>query len=308
MNILFLALEGSESDNFFVFEYVPGLYDQLELVYGFRSLGDEVFVVTYKDWDGHGFKRMFNRSYITPVDIDKMDMIVMSMYPIDARRQPVIFNMLDSFSRTPAFIVNPPETIRYGCNKEFLFDLEKRGIPVIKTYRMDSQIGKLFSPNEKLIVKHKLGEDGTEVYIVRTLSELKQITDGDENNYLIQNYRTEFDQGEYSLVFLKKSYQYCWYRTKGEKSFLNNICGGGRAGVFTPTKKEIDFGISIIEAYESMGCPVYFCRIDFIRTTKGPLLNEIEVTNPGLLSHLDTRTPFFGLRFAQYIHDLKNAQ
>jgi hypothetical protein len=123
----------------------------------------------------------------------------------------------------------------------------------------------------------------------------------------IQQYRTEFDQGEYSLVFLSKSYQYCWYRTKGDTSFQNIICSGGHANIFTPTTNGIDFGMSDIEAYETMDYPVYFSRIDFTRTTQGPVLSEIEKTNPGLLTHLDTRTPFSGLRFAQFIHDLKNA-
>ena len=246
MNVLFLALEGNPSDNFFVFEYIPGLYDQLELVYGFRSLGDDVFVVNYKDWDGTGFSRMFNRKFIKPIDINKMDMIIMSLYPMDARRQSLIFNMLDSFCKTPAFIVNPPDTIRYGGNKEFLFDLGKRGIPVIDTYRVNGQIKEWLMQNENLIVKHKLGEDGTEVYLINSLTQLEQITNGDEDNYLVQNYRTEFDQGEYSLVYLDKSFQFCWCRQKGPKSFHNNLCSGGWAETFTPTKTEIDFGISII--------------------------------------------------------------
>jgi len=119
----------------------------------------------------------------------------------------------------------------------------------------------------------------------------------------------EFNQGEYSMIFLGSDFQYGWSRYRTAKSGnYNNVHRGAYSKEYAPSNEEIMFGKAIVDTYEATGYPVRNGRIDFIKAQTGPLLSEAEFINPMLLSCHDSRDEPYALRFAKYFIGQANNQ
>jgi glutathione synthase/RimK-type ligase-like ATP-grasp enzyme len=156
------------------------------------------------------------------------------------------------------------------------------------------------------VLKPISGERGKGVMRVQTLAALDAIQ-GQEGAYLAQDYIPEVLAGERSLVFLGFEYQHGILKKPSPHhphEFRCNESQGGTAVLYEPTRAEMDFALKTLRAYESLGCPIHYSRIDLIESGRGPMLMEAELINPSIFACYFNRGELFGKKIAAYFDSL----
>ena len=78
--------------------------------------------------------------------------------------------------------------------------------------------------------------------------------------------------------------------------------------VYEPRADELEYALKVLKAYQSMGYPVHFSRIDLIDAEAGPTLVEAELLNPSIYANYSRRGPEFGEQIAGYFDRLIQTQ
>lgn len=288
------------NDNFTPVSSMQGNFDEYSIIFGFRALGCDVYQVDYRDWNGKNFAKMFCQKFIDPLPLGDMDIVLFFSLDITGKAIGRFFEMLAAIEKTNAYVINPIETIRHNCDKQYLLELQGMGINIIPTYLDECAVlHEYINRHQSFIAKPRISQHGNGLVKLSCKEDFKKLDRA--TNYVFQPEKDEFNQGEYSLIFLSTNFQYGWCRCRTPQSDLcNNIHSGAISKAYSPTLEEITFCKSVIKGYKKMGYCVQNARIDFIKTSDGPLLNEAELINPLLLTRYDMRKDPYGLRFAKY--------
>jgi glutathione synthase/RimK-type ligase-like ATP-grasp enzyme len=280
-------------------------YDCYDFSNGLKALGHDVFFINWDDLDGLKFSRMFNdnaKRFVAPLSPACMDLIFvykMEGFYFNLAR---FFRMVQTFADACPLVINNPATIRHN--------LAKKGIEVIPTHNVDDRVRERLAAGQAFVLKPMRGERGHNVMLVKTPAELKAI-EGLEDEYLAQDYMPEIRDGERSLVYLGFEYQHAVIKrpsASDPREFRCNESLGGTVAVYEPLREELDFAQSVIRAYESLGCPVHYSRIDIIKTCRGPMLMEAELINPSIFANYSGKGVEFGQSIARYFHRLLTAR
>jgi glutathione synthase/RimK-type ligase-like ATP-grasp enzyme len=313
-NILMTMAEerASTTDNHFAVIYKVDEYDCFDFSTALKALGHDVFFANWDDLSGQEFTRMFHdneKRFIKPVPLAQMDLIFvykMEGFYFNLQR---FFSMVKTFADASPLVVNHPSTIKHNIDKRYLWDLEKKGVRIIPTRNVDDGVRERLSKGEPFVLKPIRGERGNGVMMVRTLDELNAIK-GREDEYLAQDYMPEIRDGERSLVYLGFEYQHAVLKkpsATNQQEFRCNESLGGMVEVYEPTGEELDFALGVLEAYESLGCPIHYSRIDLIKTARGSMLVEAELINPSMYANYSGKGAQFGESIARYFHRLLTA-
>ena len=300
--------EATRADHFAV-KYKVDEYDCFDFAAGLCALGHDVYFANWDDLSGDEFIRMFHdneKAFVKPLPLRNMDLIFvykMEGFYFDLGR---FFRMVQTFESVCRTVINHPATIRHNIDKRYLWDLEKKGIQVIPTHNVDESVTRRLDRGERFVVKPIRGERGHDVMRVSSSEELSVIK-GREDEYLAQDFMPEIREGERSLVFLGFDYQHAVIKrpsATNPEEFRCNESLGGTVAVYEPTREEIEFACRTLEAYESMGCPVHYSRIDLIKTSAGPMLMEAELINPSIFANYSGKGAEFGKSIAHYFDHL----
>lgn len=274
-----------------------------------QALGHEVFFANWDDLDGREFTRMFHdnaKKFVTPPPLSGMDLIFVYKMEGFYFDLPKFFHMVETFAGAAPHVVNDPRTIRHNIDKRYLLDLERRGILIPPTRLFDDALRERVAAGEAFVLKPISGERGRNVILVKTPDELAAV-EGLEGEYLAQDFIPSVLEGERSLVFLGHEYQHGILKKPAPRAlqeFRCNISEGGTAVLYEPTAEEMDFAVRTLRAYESLGCPVHYSRIDLIPTARGPMLMEAELINPSIFARYFDRGQEFGKKIAAYFDRL----
>ncbi len=312
-NILMTMAEerAATTDNHFAVIYKVDENDCFDFSNALKALGHDVFFANWDDLSGQEFTRMFHdneKRFITPVPLAQMDLIFvykMEGFYFNLAR---FFGMVKIFEDASPLVINHPATIKHNIDKRYLWDLEKKGVRIIPTHNVDERVRERLSGGEPFVLKPIRGERGDGVMLVRTLDELSAIK-GREDEYLAQDYMPEIRDGERSLVFLGFEYQHAVLKkpsASNQQEFRCNESLGGTVAVYEPTEEELDFARRLLEAYESLHCPIHYSRIDLIQTSSGSTLVEAELINPSMYANYSGKGVQFGNSIGQYFHQLLN--
>jgi glutathione synthase/RimK-type ligase-like ATP-grasp enzyme len=214
--------------------------------------------------------------------------------------------MVQRFAEAAPLVVNHPSTIRHNIDKSYLRELAKKGVRVVPTYDVNERVLERLAAGEMFVLKPVRGERGRDVMLARSIDDLTAIR-GRESEYLAQEFMPSIREGERSLVYLGFEYQHAvMKRPAADKpqEFRCNESLGGTVAVYEPRAEELSFAGQVLEAYESLGCPVRYSRIDFIQTEDGPTLIEAELINPSMFANYSNKGPQFGQSLARYFHRL----
>ena len=310
-NILMTMAEEREStrDDYFAVKYKVDEHDCFDFSNALMALGHDVFFVNWDDLHDRQFIRMFrynHKEFVTPLSLESFDLIFvykMEGYYFDLER---FFRMVQTFEHTGRLVINHPATIRHNIDKRYLWDLEKKGIQVVPTHYVDDSVRRRLADGESFVVKPIRGERGNDVLLIRNVEELSTIA-GRENEYLAQNFMADIRHGERSLVFLGFQYQHAVLKRPSADrphEFRCNESVGGTVAVYQPTAEDLDFAERTLRAYESLGCPIHYSRIDLIQTAKGPTLMEAELINPSIFANYSGKGVEFGKSIARYFDQL----
>lgn len=310
-NILMTMAEEKEStrDDYFAVKYKVDEYDCFDFSNALKALGHDVFFANWDDLRDNEFIRMFHdngKGFVTPLPLEGFDLIFvykMEGYYFDLER---FFRMVNAFENTGKLVVNNPATIRHNIDKRYLWDLEEKGIQVVPTHYVDDSVRRRLADGQPFVLKPIRGERGQGVLLVRSLQELSTIA-GSEDEYLAQDFMPDIQYGERSLVFLGFQYQHAVLKrpsaTKPHE-FRCNESLGGTVAVYEPTPEDLSFAEKTLRAYESLGCPIHYSRIDLIQTAKGPTLMEAELINPSIFANYSGKGVEFGKSIGRYFDQL----
>lgn len=308
-HILLTLAEEREStrDDYFAVKLNVDDGDCYDFSSALQALGHEVFFANWDDLDGLEFSRMFHdnaKRFVTPPPLSGFDLIFVYKMEGFYFDLPRFFEMVRRFAEVVPLVVNDPATIRHNIDKRYLFELERAGVLVPPTRLFDDAVRERVAGGEPFVLKPISGERGKGVTLVRTPGELAALA-GHEGEYLAQEYIPEVSAGERSLVFLGFEYQHAILkRPANSQEFRCNESQGGTVVLYEPTAAEMEFALRTLRAYESLGCPIHYSRIDLIESDRGPMLMEAELINPSIFARYFGRGEEFGKRIAAYFDGL----
>lgn len=311
--LLTLAEEREETTaSHFAVKYQVDEYDCFDFSRGLQELKHQVFFANWGDLRERQFKRMFHdnkKRFISPLALEEMDLIFvykMEGFYFNLSR---FFQMVENFADAAALVVNHPATIRHNIDKRYLWELEKKGVRIIQTSYVNQSVRERLDAGERFVLKPIRGERGMNVMLAGRSADLAAIK-GRENEYLAQKFMPSIRAGERSLVYLGFEYQHAVLKKPSAsrpEEFRCNESLGGTVEVYEPESEELDFAMHVLEAYQSLGCPINYSRIDMIQTDEGPALIEAELINPSIYANYSKKGAQFGERIARYFHRLLKA-
>jgi glutathione synthase/RimK-type ligase-like ATP-grasp enzyme len=310
-NILLTLAEEREATtpNHFAVKYQVDEYDCFDFSSGLQALKHDVFFANWDDLRAGKFSRMFHdnrKQFIAPLPLSELDLIFvykMEGFYFDLLR---FFQMVEIFAAASKLVVNHPDTIRHNIDKRYLWQLEQKGVRIIPTHEVGEGVRVRLEAGERFVLKPIRGERGRGVMLAQGTADLAAL-EGREHEYLAQEFMPSIRDGEKSLVYLGFEYQHAVLKkpsASNPQEFRCNESLGGTVAVYEPTPEELSFAQQVLEAYESLNCPVHYSRIDLIQTREGPTLIEAELVNPSIFANYSNKGPQFGQSLARYFHRL----
>ena len=314
-NILITLAEERESTraDHFAVKYKVDEYDCYDFTDALKETGHDVYFVNWDDLRGVEFTRMFHdnaKAFVSPLPISRMDLTFiykMEGFYFDLSR---FLCLVELFETVSPLVVNNPATIRHNLDKRYLWALEKKGVRVIRTRLVDAPVRERLAAGETFVFKPIRGERGNGIHLVKRPEDLA-VVEGLEDKYLAQDFMPNIRRGERSLVFLGFEYQLAVIKrpaADNPEEFRCNESLGGTVEVYEPTPAEVEFAVAVLRAYESLGCPVHYSRIDLIETDDGPTLMEAELINPAAYANYSRKGRQFGQSLARYFGRLLAAR
>jgi glutathione synthase/RimK-type ligase-like ATP-grasp enzyme len=315
-NILLTMAEDKErtTPSHFAVKYNVDEEDCFEFSKALQALKHNVFFANWDDLGRAGeFVRMFHdnkKKFIPQLPLAEIDLVFVYKMEGFYFNLPRFFGMVELFSEAVPLVVNHPATIRHNIDKRYLWALEKKGVRIIPTSVVDESVRERLDAGESFVLKPIRGERGTNVMLARRSADLDAVK-GCEHEYLAQDFMPSIRAGERSLVYLGFEYQHAVLKkpsASNPEEFRCNESLGGTVEVYEPETEELNFAVQVLEAYESLGCPINYSRIDMIQTDEGPALIEAELINPSIYANYSNKGTQFGQRIARYFHRLLKAE
>jgi len=314
-NVLITLAEDKEAttQTHFAVKYRVDENDCYDFASALIALNHDVFFVNWNDLSGGKFTRMFHQNckrFVEPVALTEIDLIFVYKMEGFYFDLPRFHRMVRTFERSGAVVVNDPKTIRHNINKRYYWDLAAAGVRVSPVATIDGELREMLAKGQRFVLKPMLGERGYGVILANEPADLAKIR-GKESLFIAQKFMPEIRQGERSLVFLGTEFQHAVIKRPAANNleeFRSNESLGGTVAVYEPRADELEYALKVLKAYQSMGYPVHFSRIDLIDAEAGPTLVEAELLNPSIYANYSRRGPEFGEQIAGYFDRLIQTQ
>lgn len=227
-----------------------------------------------------------------------------------------IDSLQENFS---GLMVNHPETMKYGIRKDYIFELQKSGFPVIPTkyYENTVTLDALTDSVDNLceyVIKPTTGELSNSL---TTLDKVDKAFLRKKKNkvggWLVQPLVSEIWDGEYQLVFFRDNFSHGCRKmyTKVSSDMLLPSQDHRDIDFYNPEEKETELALSIKAFFEkNLSKPIYTFRFDYLKMRNGDIkILEFEVLNPGFfIGYLKDDTSKFNVanKFASEIENILN--
>ncbi len=201
-------------------------------------------------------------------------------------------------------LMNPPEMLRWNIDKHYLLDASARGLPIVPTTFVEpgesewsAEVERLLADGD-LVVKPAVsaGSNDTERHSM-TNSASEHITSllDSGRSVMLQPYLADVDHAdETGLVYLAGQFSHAF--AKGPLLATSKDVAGGlfareRIEPRSPSDLERRLGDDAVHWLTSrFGTPLY-ARIDLLPTAEGPVIIELELTEPSLFLHTHPEAP-----------------
>lgn len=192
------------------------------------------------------------------------------------------------------------ELMKWNMNKNYLFDLEKKGVRIVetiweknfKTETANHYFERLKS--NEIIIKPNISANADNTFrltrekLNEKLHELEKIFA--DREFMVQPFMQNIvDEGEYSLFFFNGEFSHCVLKRPKEKDFRVQEEHGGKFKSVGPSEQQKTIGKNIIDKLAVL--PLYG-RTDLVRTADNDFaLMELELIEPSLYFNMDSESP-----------------
>lgn len=194
---------------------------------------------------------------------------------------------------------NPPSLLRWNSNKQYLQELEKKGIPIVPTHWLKTPDKQFSLPWTEAVVKPVISGGAHLTFRVNPSNWPSQETQKNLDEILkfgpimAQPFLPEIlEEGEYSLLFYGGKYSHAVIKKGPQGEFRVQRLFGGTVQAIAAPKEAIAFAEKVLSLID---LPLLYARVDLIQQKERFLLMELEIIEPNLFFLHD---PEAGNRFA----------
>jgi glutathione synthase/RimK-type ligase-like ATP-grasp enzyme len=197
---------------------------------------------------------------------------------------------LEKIARSGCRVLNSLEAVRWNSSKEYLFDLARRGLPVVPTVRVvggDPSDAIRTAEREgwsSVVVKPVVGAGAVDVALV-DIARLQQHLDGlirerGDGTLLVQPLiESVRSEGEWSYVFFDGVLSHVLLKKPAEGDFKAHPVHGGSIELVTPDERDRAHVEAMMRA---MPFETLYARIDLVRVDGILTIMEVEQIEPML--------------------------
>ena len=198
---------------------------------------------------------------------------------------------------------NPLPVIRWNTDKRYLADLAAVGIPVVPT----TFVSQVDQASADAMVGHVVvkptvgaGSKGAKLFRDDPAAALAHVDDlhAQGRIAMIQPYLDQVDeQGETALIFVGGKFSHAARKAailSRDMSWSTGIYADEKVAFATPSDAERDLAALILETLPSIvpdAARLAYARVDLLPTSDGPVVLELELTEPSLFLGLDPAAP-----------------
>ena len=197
---------------------------------------------------------------------------------------------------------NSADVIAWNSDKRYLSELAARGVPTVPTLVLEpGEIAEL--PNHEFVVKPSVGagskgagrfvpdQAGTALAHMQLLHDAGRVV-------LIQPYLGDVDTaGETALMYFNGRYSHAVRKgamlpadTANDLSFTESLYVAEEISTATPSSDELRVGDQVVAGLAELGmADLLYCRVDLLPSPDGPVLIEVELTEPSLFLGYDAQ-------------------
>lgn len=226
-------------------------------------------------------------------------------YQNDLEKFKIVLEKINSVSH----LENDLELMKWNMNKNYLFDLEQKGVRIVETIwekKFNSETAlKYFEKlnTDEIIIKPNISANADNTFrltkekLYDNISELEKIFEAKE--FMVQPFLNNIvDEGEYSLFFFNGGFSHSVLKKPKEKDFRVQEEHGGDIQPITAPAEIVLVAENIIKKLFTI--PLYG-RVDLVRTKNNEFaLMELELIEPSLYLNKDEKSPF---RFAKAFNE-----
>lgn len=226
-------------------------------------------------------------------------------YQNDLEKFKIVLEKINSVSH----LENDLELMKWNMNKNYLFDLEQKGVRIVETIwekKFNSETAlKYFEKlnTDEIIIKPNISANADNTFrltkekLYDNISELEKIFEAKE--FMVQPFiQNIIDEGEYSLFFFNGGFSHSVLKKPKEKDFRVQEEHGGDIQPITAPAEIVLVAENIIKKLFTI--PLYG-RVDLVRTKNNEFaLMELELIEPSLYLNKDEKSPF---RFAKAFNE-----
>lgn len=238
------------------------------------------------------------------VDWSTWDLVVIRSpwdYQKDAERFLEVLETIDRATR----LENPLEVVRWNLSKNYLRDLEEKGVPIVPTRWLD--VGAPIEPelfdalgSERIVVKPRVSGNADHTHVLDATSLAERRDELAEvfarRPFLAQPFvPSVVEEGEYSLFYFGGTYSHAILKTPKSGDFRVQEEHGGTIRAIEPDAALRRAAARVLEA---VPLDLLYARVDLVRTeADDPFrLMELELIEPSLYFPYDAESP---ARFAR---------
>jgi glutathione synthase/RimK-type ligase-like ATP-grasp enzyme len=236
-------------------------------------------------WEVH------NIPWNSPTDWDDYDMVIIRS-PWDYQKHLAPFlKVLDAIKRSKAILLNSLDLVKWNINKNYLFELEKKGVELVPTLKHLSvspgDIEKAFDHfgTDEIIIKPIIGANADDTYRLKS---------GDQSRYqrlealfkgrecMLQPFMPNIvAEGEFSLMYFNGQLSHTILKTVAQGDFrIQEEHGGGVTPIPNPEPHLI---VAADLAMSKLPEKPFYARVDLVRTAQNTFaLMELELIEPCL--------------------------
>ena len=195
---------------------------------------------------------------------------------------------LDLLEKQNLRVLNPVKTVRWNCDKRYLFDIEKSGFGIVPGRLLEKaqilELATLFDSwqVEKIVVKPVISGGAKNTFSISRseAAEYEQILAGllKEEAYLAQPFMPEIQtEGEWSLVFFNGKFSHCVLKVPKLGDFRVQHYFGGAIVASPPPETVLKSAKKLTQEF-AKGC--LYARVDGVLSHGEFKLMELELIEP----------------------------